>query len=48
MLDRTVRECNLEARVRVRQDRGAMDYSRRAMRNVETFRVALEIDPASP
>jgi len=35
-----------EARVRVRQDRGTMDYVKRRMRNVETFRATLEAEPA--
>lgn len=37
-----------EARVRVRQDRGTMDYVKRRMRNVDTFRATLEAEPASP
>jgi len=37
-----------ETRVRVSQDRGTMDFTRRRMRNVETFRASLEADePAS-
>ena len=35
-----------ETRVRLRQDRGTMDYARRRMRNVETFRTTLEPAPA--
>jgi hypothetical protein len=37
-----------EARVRVRQDRGTMDYVKRRMRNVETFRAVLQAEPAVP
>ena len=31
-------------RVRVQQDRGTMEYTRRRMRNVETFRATLRRD----
>jgi hypothetical protein len=34
------------ARVRVLQDRGTMEYAKRRMRNVETFRATLE--PLAP
>ena len=35
-------------RVRLRQDRGTMEYTRRHMRNVDTFRATLEVEtPAS-
>ena len=37
-----------EALVRLRQDRGTMDYVKRRMRNVETFRATLEAEPAEP
>jgi hypothetical protein len=37
-----------EARVRVRQDRGTMDYAKRRMRNVETFRATLDAEPTEP
>ena len=37
-----------QARVRLRQDRGTMDYVKRRMRNVETFRATLEAEPAAP
>jgi hypothetical protein len=37
------------SRVRVLQDRGTMEYTRRRMRNVETFRATLEpLEPAAP
>jgi hypothetical protein len=35
-------------RVRVQQDRGAMEYTRRRMRGVETFRATVEPSPAPP
>jgi len=35
-------------RVRVQQDRGAMEYTRRRMRNVETFRATLLGDSPAP
>jgi hypothetical protein len=37
-----------QTRVRVSQDRGTMDFTRRRMRNVETFRAALEADEPAP
>ncbi|HEX9186394.1 MAG TPA: hypothetical protein VGB87_04940 [Vicinamibacteria bacterium] len=37
-----------ETRVRVSQDRGTMDFTRRRMRNVETFRASLEADEPAP
>ena len=36
------------AGVRVSQDRGTMDYVKRRMRNVETFRATLEPEPPAP
>jgi hypothetical protein len=36
------------ARVRIEQDRGTMEYARRRMRNVETFRAALAGDSSAP
>jgi hypothetical protein len=36
------------AGVRLAQDRGTMDYVRRRMRNVETFRATLEPEPPEP
>jgi hypothetical protein len=36
------------ARLRVRQDRGTMEYTKRRMRNVETFRATLETETPSP
>jgi hypothetical protein len=38
----------LATRVRVQQDRGTMEYTRRRMRGVETFRAMLEQSPAAP
>jgi hypothetical protein len=35
-------------RVRVRQDRGTMEYAKHRMRNVETFRATLEAEAAAP
>jgi len=37
-----------ESRVRLLQDRGTMDYAKRKMRNVETFRARLETESPSP
>jgi len=37
-----------EARLRLHQDRGTVDYVKRRMRNVETFRATLEAEPPSP
>jgi hypothetical protein len=36
------------ARLRLVQDRGSMEYARRRMRNVETFRATLEPAPPAP
>ena len=36
------------SRVRVLQDRGTMDFTRRRMRNVETFRATLDAEAAAP
>ena len=36
------------AGVRVVQDRGTMDYVKRRMRNVETFRATLTLEPTAP
>jgi hypothetical protein len=35
-------------RLRLQQERGSMEYARRRMRNVETFRATLEPEPAAP
>ena len=35
-------------RLRLQQDRGSMEYTRRRMRNVETFRATLEPEPPAP
>lgn len=37
-----------ETRVRLRQDRGTMEYTRRRMRNVETFFATIEPAPVAP
>ena len=37
-----------EAGVRVVQERGTMDYVKRRMRNVETFRATLTPEPTAP
>jgi hypothetical protein len=36
------------SRLRLRQDRGTMEYAKRRMRNVETFRATLETEAPSP
>jgi hypothetical protein len=36
------------AHVRVEQDRGLMQYAKRAMRNVETFRAVAQPEPLAP
>lgn len=36
------------ARVRVRQDRGTMEYAKRRMRNVESFRAVVGDEPGAP
>jgi hypothetical protein len=44
----TVIEARRTTVVRVRQDRGTMEYARRRMRNVDTFRATLEAETPAP
>jgi hypothetical protein len=37
-----------ETQVRLQQDRGTMEYTRRRMRNLESFRATLEVETAAP